>query len=79
MILFTTTTEATVCRTQNSQIASFSSHNPGLTIKVYKENLAMFKTVKEQPIPVEGTVKGKAANKTMVWSWKFNVTTETVP
>ena len=51
------TLEATLCRTQN-----FSRPHPGLTSRVYKENLAMFRTVKEQPIPVEGTVRGNAAN-----------------
>ena len=50
--LSTTTCVATPCRAQNTN----SSPLHDLTSKV---TLAMFKTAKEQPIPVEGTIKGK--------------------
>ena len=38
----------------------------------------MFRTVKEQPIPVEGTVRGNAANLMHMVCMEFNATTESV-
>ena len=50
-LLSTTTRVATLCRAQNTNSSPLHDLNSKVT-------LAMFKTVKEQPTPVEGTVKG---------------------